>query len=180
MYVFPLGSKDFHEIWHAEFYTLPYTSVHREYKPTEYTAGLYLRWLKLDDNNNGQLHQVLMEILHQSGYNEIQFTARLTGVFARYSSTKRRTFSAMKNRTYFFHLRAGHKKIRCTNGDQNQYPNTVTQHSIRIWLWEIQLKRHDSSHPEELALLCRCHQGKMTFDASYSITDENRLCHNWI
>ena len=46
------------------------------------TAGLHKSWLNLD-NNSGQLHQVLIEILHESGYNEIQFTSRPTGVFER-------------------------------------------------------------------------------------------------
>jgi len=66
-----------------------------------YTAGLHMSWLKLD-KNNGQLHHVIIEILNESSYKEIQFTSRNTGIFARTSSTKRRTFSGMKNRTYLF------------------------------------------------------------------------------
>ena len=131
-----------------------------------------------NNNNNGQLNQVLIVILDEPGYNEIQFTPRPTGVFARTTITKRGTFSGMENlRTSSASVHA-HKKTRCTNGVQNQYPKTVTQHLIRICLCEIQLKRYDSSHPKELALLCRCHQGKTTLDASYSITDGNRLCRN--
>jgi len=80
-------------------------------------------WLKLD-NNKGQLHQVLLEILHESSCNAIQFTSRNTGVFARTSRTKRRTFSGTKNRTYLFRLSS------CSYEDSphKRRPEPISQH----------------------------------------------------